>query len=347
VSTAVIPTLEHSSDRLTADDQALVATVATLLLDVVPAFSEAATRCIHEHVPSLPRDDDDSYASLQAVARAGPRELLTTLRAGMPASAHETPVEMLAHARYVKRRGLGLRSLMDVYQVGFPLFRNVVRRELEERARDRAQFERVAAAADDYAFAFIGTALARQAVEFGSHDGGWTPAPGDAALDNEPAAEAARTLRSEQIANGTWVRACPEESRARRQAECALDVFAATIERGVSEHDISRLLMLADTTLTVTLADEPDLSLTALLDRNPVEVLDGESETETRMWIASVDLERVWSPDFYLPMAITKGRVRMEGPLRKFLRVVPMLRELAGVHEQVAAAMNCEEAGDG
>ena len=345
MSTAVIPTLGHPAGELTDEDQALVWSVATLLLDVVPAFSEAVTRCIHDQLPSLPRDEEHD-ASLQAIARAGPRELLTTLRAGMPASAHETPVEMLAHARYVQKRGLGLRSLIDIYQVGFPMFRNVVRRELEERAKDRAQFERVAAAADDYAFAFIGTALARQAVEFGSHDGGWTPAPGDAALDNAAAAEGARALREEQLARGTWLRARPEESHARRQAECALDVFAATIERGVRGHDMSRLLTLADTTLTVTLADEQDLSVTLLLDRSPVEVLDGELESEARMWIASVDLERVWSPDFYLPMAITKGRVRMEGPLRKFLRVVPMLRELAEVYEQVAAAMPCEEALD-
>ena len=305
MSTAVIPTLGHPAGELTDEDQALVWSVATLLLDVVPAFSEAVTRCIHDQLPSLPRDEEHD-ASLQAIARAGPRELLTTLRAGMPASAHETPVEMLAHARYVRKRGLGLRSLIDIYQVGFPMFRNVVRRELEERAKDRAQFERVAAAA----------------------------------------AEGARALREEQLARGTWLRARPEESHARRQAECALDVFAATIERGVRGHDMSRLLTLADTTLTVTLADEQDLSVTLLLDRSPVEVLDGELESEARMWIASVDLERIWSPDFYLPMAITKGRVRMEGPLRKFLRVVPMLRELAEVHEQVAAAMPCEEALD-
>ena len=345
MSTAVIPTLGHPAGELTDEDQALVWSVATLLLDVVPAFSEAVTRCIHDQLPSLPRDEEHD-ASLQAIARAGPRELLTTLRAGMPASAHETPVEMLAHARYVRKRGLGLRSLIDIYQVGFPMFRNVVQRELEERAKDGAQFERVAAAADDYAFAFIGTALARQAVEFGSHDGGWTPAPGDPALDNAAAAEGARALREEQLARGTWLRARPEESHARRQAECALDVFAATIERGVRGHDMSRLLTLADTTLTVTLADEQDLSVTLLLDRSPVEVLDGELESEARMWIASVDLERIWSPDFYLPMAITNGRVRMEGPLRKFLRVVPMLRELAEVYEQVAAAMPCEEALD-
>ena len=159
MSTAAIPI----PDELTGEDQALVWTVATLLLDVVPAFSEAVTRCIHDQLPSLPRDEEHD-ASLQAIARAGPRELLTTLRAGMPASAHETPVEMLAHARYLRSRGLGLHHLIDIYKIGVPMFRNIMLRVLEERASDRAQLERIGAAADAYLFAFISTALRRQAV---------------------------------------------------------------------------------------------------------------------------------------------------------------------------------------
>jgi hypothetical protein len=42
-----------------------------------------------------------------------------------------------------------------------------------------------------------------------------------------------------------------------------------------------------------------------------------------------VDLRRIWSIDFYLPMAIAKGRVRIAGPVRKFLRIVPILRAVA------------------
>lgn len=339
---ATIAMPERPADQLTHEDQALVWSTATLLLDVVPAFSKAVTRCIYDELPKLPRDDE-LYAALEGVALAGPRELLTTLRAGMPASAHETPVEMLAHARFLSTRGVGVRSLMDVYRVGFPMFRNIVLRELEERSRDRAQFERIAAAADEYSFAFIATVLDRQAVEFGSYDGGWIPAPGDPALDNRAAAEGARLLREEQVGAGTWLADSPEQSGTRGRAERALDVFAATIERGVNNHGLSQLMMLADTTLTITLADELDLSLTLLLDRDPVDVVDGEADAEARMWIASVDLERIWSRDFFLAMAITKGRVRMEGPIRKFLRVVPMLRTLAEDHDRVAAAMAAED----
>jgi hypothetical protein len=54
------------------------------------------------------------------------------------------------------------------------------------------------------------------------------------------------------------------------------------------------------------------------------------------MWIASVDLQRIWSPDFYLPMAIAKGRVRIAGPIRKFLRIVPILRTVVEPRAELA-----------
>jgi hypothetical protein len=328
--------MERPADHLTSEDQGLMWTLATSLLDVVPPFSEAVARFIYEQVPSLP-EDDEVYASMEAVGYAGPLELLTTLRAGMPARAHETPVEMLAHARYLLSRGVGLRSLITIYQTGFPMFRKVVQSALEERVQDPAQLARIGAAADEYSFRFIDTCTNRLAVEFGVHDGGWTPRLGDAPLEAPAMLEAARRFREERIACGGWLPAAPEDSIARRQAERELDVFATTIERGVRERDIGQLLSLADTTLTVALADELDLAVTLLLDRGAVEVVDGEGDAEAAIWIASVDLQRIWSSDFYLPMAITKGRVRMQGPVRKFLRVVPVLRQLADLHAEEAS----------
>jgi len=91
------------------------------------------------------------------------------------------------------------------------------------------------------------------------------------------------------------------------------------------------------------LADEPDLSVTILLDRSPIEVVDGVIDAEARMWIASVDLTRMWSSDFYLAMAITKGRLRVEGPVRKFLRIVPTLRVLSETYRRIAESSPAEE----
>ena len=99
-----------------------------------------------------------------------------------------------------------------------------------------------------------------------------------------------------------------------------------TLDEGVHSKGLDDRLALATTTVTITLADEPDLSTTLLLDRSPIEIVDGAADSEARMWIASVDLQRIWSGDFYLPMAIAKGRVRIRGPIRKFLRIVPILR---------------------
>ena len=43
--------------------------------------------------------------------------------------------------------------------------------------------------------------------------------------------------------------------------------------------------------------------------------------------IASFDLDRLWSPEFKLPMAVARGRVLASGPARKFMRIIPILRE--------------------
>src|SRR5262249_882087 len=49
----------------------------------------------------------------------------------------------------------------------------------------------------------------------------------------------------------------------------------------------------------------------------------GNAEVSLR--IASFDLAHLTSEDFRLPMAIARGRVAADGPVRKFLRVVPVL----------------------
>jgi hypothetical protein len=265
------------------------------------------------------------------------------LRAGLPLTAHETPAEALAHARFLKSRGIGLGTLIGVYKYGYAMFRAVVGAELAARAEDADQMARIGLAADEYMFAYVGQATTRLAAEYGVVDGGWLPSANDEVLTNPASLDAARRLREEQTARGTWLAATPEESHARQETERTLEDFALTIESGVREHGLSDRLKLADTTINSTLADEPDLSVTILLDRSPIEVLEGVLDAEARIWIASVDLTRIWSPDFYLAMAITKGRLRVEGPVRKFLRIVPVLRVLSETYHQIAESPHTQE----
>jgi hypothetical protein len=225
------------------------------------------------------------------------------------------------------------------------MFRAVIVGEVVARTPDQAQLARIASMADDYMFAYIGNVTARLAAEFGAPEGGWYPRAEDAVLSDPACLEAARKLREEGIARAAWLASSPELSHARAATERTLDEFAFTIESGAREHGISDRLKLADTTIAVRLADEPDLSVTLVLDRSPIEVIHGAVDAEARIWIASVDLTRIWSPDFYLAMAITKGRLRVEGPVRKFLRAVPILRILSESHTESSESSQTEEVG--
>jgi hypothetical protein len=345
-ATALGRATDHPSsgafDRLAQVEQQQVRGLATLLIDVIPSFSVAAADHLEEQLPELPRDAE-TVASTRATAAGNPREVLSMLRAGLPLTAHETPVEALAHARYLKARGIGLSTLIGVYQYGYAMFRQVVGTELAARTEDPMRMARFAQASDEYMFAYVGQATTRLAAEYGVADGGWYPSSEDAVLTNPASLDAARRLREEQVACGTWLAATPEQSRARLQTERTLADFAQTIRSGVREHGLTDRLKLADTTINITLADEPDLSVTILLDRSPIEVVDGLIDAEARIWIASVDLTRIWSPDFYLAMAITKGRLEVEGPVRKFLRIVPILRVLSETYRQIAESSHAEE----
>jgi hypothetical protein len=332
-----------AAGALTAEDQQLMRGLATLLIDVVQPFSIVAAELLHEQLKELP-NDAPMIASTRATAAGNPREVLSMLRSGLPPSAHETPVEALEHARYLKSIGIGLGTLLGVYKHGYAMFREVVGVELAARAQDPAQAARIGRAADEYMFSYVGQVTRRLAGEWGVADGGWFPTEDDAVLSHPASLAAARRLREQQIARGAWLAPSPELSRARQVTERTLEEFALTFESGVRDQGLSDRLKIADTTITITLADEPDLSVTILLDRSPIEVIDGVADAEARLWIASVDLTRIWSQGFYLSMAIAKGRLRVEGPVRKFLRIVPILRCLADTHRQIVASRPTEEA---
>ena len=328
-STAVQASNGHVDPRLaslTPEDQRLVWTLATLMVDACDAFGETLAPFQTEKLSALP-NDEAMVRALASHASADAREVLVTLRGGMDPSAHETPVEALAHARMLRARGVGVNTLMQVYKLGFAVFRDMLALELAAHTSDPGQIARVTAAADAYSFPFIGTVTRRLAYEFGSIDPGWTPTAEDPALADPECMDVARRMREDRIDRGLWVAATPEESSAKREAERALELFTTTLETGVRDKGLDDRLALASTTIAITLADEPEMSATLLLDRTPIEVVDGiTSDAESQIWITSVDLERIWSPDFYLPMAIAKGRIRVAGPVRKFLRIIPILR---------------------
>jgi hypothetical protein len=91
----------------------------------------------------------------------------------------------------------------------------------------------------------------------------------------------------------------------------------------------------ADTTVGIELADEPDLGLALLLDREPIAVVERGEPTDVELSIASTDLDRLCSPEFHLAMAIVRERVTYTGEVRRFLRVTPIFRH-ASLPERTA-----------
>ena len=314
-------------EGLTPADQQIAWSVATRLLDVIPAWGDASARYMLEELPALPGDAPMARA-LAEHSEADAREILTTFRAGIDRTAHETPVEALAHARYLKQRGVGLGVLMDAYRLGFAMFREVLAVELREQAGSAEQRDRLLAAADAYAFPFIATTTNRLAFEFGSIAGGWAPTTDDPALVVPESLRRAHALRADMLAKGAWIPASVELSHARAQAAESLRTFARAVTEGVHHAHLDDRVSQAETTVTLSLSDEPDCVCTLLLDRVPIAVVEGAADGECELSIASVDLERIWSRDFFLPMAIARGRVRVRGEVRRFLRVVPILRSV-------------------
>lgn len=325
------PTLEGDAAKLAA--------FASLFIDVMDPFSIAMCRHIHEHVDDLGGlEDAPAVEATRVSCEANMREIFSMLRAGLSANAHQTPVEALEYVRFFKSRGVGLHPILYAYQYGVAMFRDVIAPELESRVSDLGERAALAQAADAFTFAYIARVTDRLAAEFGLNEG-WIPSADDAILANPHSIEAARKFRDEQMAKGQWLAATPEGSRARFEAERTLDGMAKIFEGAAGDPEVTSRLCLANTRITITLADEPDLSVTLDLRKPPVEVFDGVVDSDSHMWIASVDLNRMWSPDFHLPLAIANGRVRVSGPVRKFLRITPILREIAAAGRNASRAV--------
>lgn len=65
------------------------------------------------------------------------------------------------------------------------------------------------------------------------------------------------------------------------------------------------------------------------LDGEPISVAPGGGQAEIGLCFSREDLRRFLTGDLQLPMAIARGDVAFSGPVRKFLRIAPVLRALA------------------
>lgn len=127
-----------------------------------------------------------------------------------------------------------------------------------------------------------------------------------------------------------------------------VDALVAGLTRVVraaaADQFIGRRLALAQTTLQVHMVDtDPEVVQTFLLDREPIEVVAGaHGEAEVHLYGGIADVLRFYAGELHLGVGIMRGQLDYTGPVRKVLRVVPILRRLVGEE-----AMKLMEGDDG
>ena len=307
---------------LSAQDMELIRLVATNVWESVDDFSRVFAKTIHERIPELGGPEDTTAAEVTRRSSIGSmHEFLSIMRAGIFApNAIETATEALEHVRYLQNRGIGLGLALRWYHVGIAMFEPMVIDQFERDTPDDATLERMRGLIRQFIFVYVDQITKRLAAEYGvTEREGWVADP-DAPILHDPAlVEVTRSFLSGRERDG-------RATAAHRHSEEALERFCAAMGAAADDPNLSRKLARANTTVRITLADDPDLAVTLLLDRTPIDVVDDNTPAEVDLSIASVDLDRLCSPDFHLAMAIARGRVQYEGEVRKFLRVTPVVR---------------------
>jgi len=105
------------------------------------------------------------------------------------------------------------------------------------------------------------------------------------------------------------------------------DDFVRTVRAAAQDPVIGHRLAFGQTTLLLRVEDDSSAKVFLRLDREPVEVDDqpGDESPEVELCVTRDQLRRIWDPDFHLAMAIAKREASFVGPVRKFLRVMPIL----------------------
>jgi hypothetical protein len=130
-------------------------------------------------------------------------------------------------------------------------------------------------------------------------------------------------LRARRPAAGAGRAASDQAANAQKLCHATIDMLAAI----AADPELGPRVACADTTVDVHLIDAAEpASFAMLLDRTPIEALDGATgEAEITVYLTAADLRAIWAGELRPAIAITDGRLGYEGPVRKLLRVLPIM----------------------
>jgi len=142
----------------------------------------------------------------------------------------------------------------------------------------------------------------------------------------------------------------------RRDApERAVHAFRDLIGMICDDTAASARMILADTTVQISLSDVSGYAFTLYLDGERVELGDSDPQAEITLAMTTPQLEQLTRGELALAMEIAHGTVAYSGPVRKFLRVIPILRRVSrewlagpvfGADPATAAGLDVVEGAD-
>jgi hypothetical protein len=310
-------------------DSALIDEVALHVIDSVTHLAEAVAADLRPHVPELDHVDPEAPAALRRGVEQSYAELCSLLRSGFRV-ARTPPVGGLENAIALSESGLGWAAAEECVRLSTLLFRRVV-----------GAFARAAAPGDEAVVAAVGEVDAllceywvEQAMVLGDvyHGGrGHEPKPltVDEPVPDPPGAPATDAFISEALPSSGGPVDSLLAARVRARDEAIIEEFCEALETAAEDPRVAAKLASAGTSVAIVLADGDDACATLLLDREPIEIARGATlPAEAEIRIAAADLDRLRTEEFHLAMAMARGRVQWRGPVRKFLRVAPVIREI-------------------
>jgi hypothetical protein len=137
--------------------------------------------------------------------------------------------------------------------------------------------------------------------------------------------------------------------------ERAVRAFRELIGMICEDPATSARMTLADTSVQINLSDASGYAFTVHLDGERVELGDCEPQAQIALAMTTLQLEQLTRGELALAMEIAHGNVAYSGPVRKFLRVIPILRRVSrdwlagaafGAAPATAASLDVVEGAD-
>jgi alkyl sulfatase BDS1-like metallo-beta-lactamase superfamily hydrolase len=121
---------------------------------------------------------------------------------------------------------------------------------------------------------------------------------------------------------------------------------AETLDDAAADERLSARLAVVGATVAIELRGHPDETLVVRMEQGAIAILDGdEPRADIRLSMDATDLHELFAGGLQLPMKIARGQVTYTGQVRRFLRVIAILANMAPVYESHLAEAREREDG--